>query len=60
MYARKISEKDDASSYNVDHTSLIFLMSDENKYLDIVNTAVSEKEVARSIIGKVMENERRK
>ncbi len=37
----------------MDHTSLVFLMSDSNQFLDIVNTAVSEKECARLIVERI-------
>ena len=42
VYARKVNQQQNSGYYNMDHTSLVFLMSDSNQFLDIVNTAVSE------------------
>lgn len=43
VYARKVLIPDNQSNYNVDHTSLVYIMNENNEFVDIVNTSLSER-----------------
>ena len=54
IFARKVySEDKEDKNYNVDHTSLVFIMNKNNKYVDIVNTAIPEKDSAKEVLSKI-------
>jgi cytochrome oxidase Cu insertion factor (SCO1/SenC/PrrC family) len=52
IYARKMSQPNQEANtnYNVDHTSLTFLIDSSNQYIDILNPALSEKEGAEWVL----------
>lgn len=43
VYARKILPEDGSKNYNVDHSSLIFLMDKKSDFVTILNTSLPEK-----------------
>jgi protein SCO1 len=46
VYAQKIPVEN-GSNYNVDHTSLVYLMGRNSEFVSIVNTSLPEKEAAQ-------------
>jgi cytochrome oxidase Cu insertion factor (SCO1/SenC/PrrC family) len=37
VYARRVENPQNPDSYNVDHTSLVFLMNERSEFVDILN-----------------------
>ena len=54
VYSNKIPNPNGSdNSYNVDHTSLVFLINPKHEYVDILNTNLSEKQAANLLIKKI-------
>jgi cytochrome oxidase Cu insertion factor (SCO1/SenC/PrrC family) len=43
VYARKVLIPENLSNYNVDHTSLVYIMNERNEFVDVVNPSLSER-----------------
>ena len=67
IYASKIkfeeldsTAKAPKNSYTIDHTIITYLMDDENNYVTHLGSNMSEFDLARTIVDKILENEREK
>ena len=57
VYSRKVfNENKEDKNYNVDHTSLVFLINKDNEFIDILNTSLSEKQSAKEVLMKILRN----
>ena len=53
VYARRVENPQNPDSYNVDHTSLVFLMNERSEFVDILNPGLPEHESAAAILNKI-------
>ena len=66
IYASKIEFEDEDTevkgrkSYTIDHTILTYLMSDNNEYLAHLGGNLGEHELAKIIVDKILDNEKKK
>lgn len=47
-------------SYEIDHTTRVYLMTPENTYLDHLDPALTEQQTAKAIVAKIVQNEHMK
>jgi cytochrome oxidase Cu insertion factor (SCO1/SenC/PrrC family) len=50
----------DKTKYDIDHTTRVFLMDPNNKYLLHLNPSLTEQQTAKAIVTKIVENEHRR
>lgn len=55
--SRKVYLNDDKSRYEIDHTSRVYLMDTENKFMDYLDPTLSEQQAAKSILAKIIKQE---